>query len=109
MESYPLWLPDSQSLIFFDQAVSDNGKFRGQFVVHRHAPGTWGTPRGLGLDGGGFSVLSDGNLAYVRAGGVEIGTLDHDVRRVIYQPAPQSADPFVESVQAAPGDGHTLY
>ena len=53
-ESYPVWLADSRSLIFWDQAVS-NGKFRGKFVVRRHAPGTWGTPRGLDLDPAGFA------------------------------------------------------
>jgi eukaryotic-like serine/threonine-protein kinase len=108
-ESYPMWLSDSRSLIFFDQAVSNNGQFRGEFVVRRHTPGTWGTPRVLGLDGGSFTVLPDGNLAYVRAGGVEIGTSDHGTRRVLYQPTPHSADPIVQSVQAEPGDGRTLY
>ena len=106
-----MWLADSRSLIFWDQAVS-NGKFRGFFVVHRHEPGTWGTPRHLDFDGpaGLPNVLPDGKSSpMIRAGGVEIGTVDHDNRRVVYQPAPQSADPFVENVQVAPEDGHTLY
>jgi eukaryotic-like serine/threonine-protein kinase len=115
-ESYPVWLADSRSLIFFDQAVS-NGKLRGFFVVHRDEPGTWGTPRHLDFDGstGLPSVLPDGNFVYNRAGsdnragGVEIGTKDHDNRRVVYQPAPQSADPMVDYVQVAPEGGHMLY
>jgi Tol biopolymer transport system component len=115
-ESYPLWLADSRSLIFFDQAVS-NGRTRGIFVVHRDEPGTWGMPRHLDFDGPTSlpNVLPDGNLVYIRAGGdtrtggVEIGAMDHDNRRVVYQPAPQSADPIVDYVQVAPEDGHTLY
>ena len=105
-----MWLPDSRSLIFFDQAVS-NGKFRGQFVVRRDEPGTWGTPRHLGFDGltASSACYPTEILPMTRAGGVEIGTVDHDIRRVVYQPAPHSADPIVESVQVAPEDGHTLY
>jgi eukaryotic-like serine/threonine-protein kinase len=109
-ESYPVWLADSRSLIFFDQAVS-NGKMRGFFVVRRHEPGTWGTPRHLGFDKREnlFTVLPDGNLVFTRAGGVEISTMDHANRRVVYQPAPDSADPIMDYLQVAPENGHTLY
>ena len=35
--------------------------------------------------------------------------MSRDNRRVVYQPAPDSADPLMDYVQVAPEDGHTLY
>jgi len=109
-ESFPTWLRDSQGLLFFDQAVKD-GQFRGQFATRRSGPGSWDSPIELDFIGlSRYSVLPDQRLAYPRAGGVELSTLDRSSIRFIYRPTPNSDDPVVESVQTEPGaDGRTLY
>jgi Tol biopolymer transport system component len=100
-ESFPTWLRDSQGLLFFDQAVA-GGKFRGQFLTRRHAPGTWEPPRDAGFEGlSRYSMLPDGPLAYPFAGGVEVSTLDRTHRRVIYLPAPGSGAPRDKRADAA--------
>jgi len=108
-ESYPFWSPDGQAIAFVDQRL-DRPWFGDAFLIRRDAGGRWSPPQplraGISLIGG---WLPDGHaLAFGRGSALEVIPTDGGSPRVVYAPAPGSADPPVEGV-AVSDDGRTLY
>ena len=109
-ESYPVWLPDGQTIAFVDQ-VNENGVLRGLFLTRRDAAGRWSPPQLLRAGAGALGAWLPPNgqeLAYPHRAALEVIPAAGGSSRVVYAPAPGSADPEVESV-AVSDDGRTLY
>ena len=117
-ESYPTWSHDGTAILFYDQfKETRQANARGGYLVRRDASGRWGAPVALPAGVGARpSWSSDGRfMAYARweppapaKGMIEILSLDSGVRRVVYMPRIESADPLAEVIVIS-DDQKTLY
>jgi Tol biopolymer transport system component len=108
-ESSPIWSADGRAIAFVDLASRKDGDALGKlWLVRQDAQGGWGTPVFVGEDVNARGAwVDERTLVYPRNGALEAIPLDGGAARVVYAPAPGSADPHVRSV--ATSDGRTLY
>jgi Tol biopolymer transport system component len=103
-ESYPLWAPDGEAILFANQARGST-----LFIVRRTPSGVWGEPVPVVGASRGASWLPDGrSIAYASRGGLNVVAVDGGSPRLVYAPAPDSTDPRVERVVPS-DDGRSLY
>jgi len=108
-ESYPVWSPAGNRLLFFDQDVG-----RGVYVTSRLGAGKWSAPRRLTYGGvqlkagSAFSSWSpDGRWIVAQTSrGLVVVAADSGVSRVLYT-APDSAPPPETAVWSR--DGRSIY
>ena len=91
-ESYPLWAPDRETILFRDQLRGNM-----QFIFRRTPSGAWGEPVAVQGASGSGSWLPDGrSLVYASRGALNVVATDGGSPRLLYAPASGSTDPRVE-------------